>query len=104
MSKAPQVIFIHGRGFKPVETPATGHYQLLELKAHGLYILVNPGGRQAWFHTQDMNEIVMKLGSRFRYTSNPLRDLGRLIKEGLRPLHVDADFDDTGLDTATMVH
>lgn len=89
-------IFINGQAFQPVEIPATGQYQLLRMESIKSYILVHPNGRQAWFNDDAINDIRAKNPS-FRFTSNPLRDLNKMAKLGLRPFHVDADFDPTGL-------
>lgn len=104
MTKTPEFVMIQGRAFKRVDTMATGHWQILQMKSIGCYILVNPAGRQAWFTEAAMNEVVAKLGSSFRYSNNPLRDLNKLAKHGLRPFHVDDDFSPDGLDTASSVH
>lgn len=86
-------ILVNGVPFNPVQIPATGAWQLRQLERFGVYILVHPNGRQAWFHEDEMNRVVRQLGSRFRYTDNPMNDLRRLAKAGLKPFHVDADFD-----------
>lgn len=89
-------IFINGQAFKPVEIPANGRYQLLRMESIKSYILVHPNGRQAWFNDDAINDIRAK-NPNFRFTNNPLRDLNKMAKMGLRPFHVDADFDPTGL-------
>lgn len=89
-------IFIDGQAFKPVEIPATGVYQLLRMESIMCYILVAPDGRQAWFSDEQMNDIVAR-NRGFHYTSDALRDLRKLIKLGLKPFHVDADFNVDGL-------
>jgi hypothetical protein len=86
---------IDGQAFRQVEIPATGDWQLLRLESVKCYILVHPNGRQAWFHDSDLKEITSH-NPGFRYTSQPLRDLKRLAHLGLRPFHVDADFDVDG--------
>ncbi len=95
--KTPQFVMIDGRPFKRVETLATGKPVLLRLESVKCYILVSPAGLQAWIHDDQINEVVVKAGSTFRYTSNPMKDLKRLIKLGLKPFHVDAEFDPTFL-------
>lgn len=82
--------------FRPVTIPATGQWQLMEMKKLGCYILVHPNGRQAWFHKEDMNRVAATI-PQFRYSAVPLNDLKRLGKAGLRPFHVDADFDANAL-------
>lgn len=91
MSEAPKFVIIDGQAFRQVEIPATGDWQLLRLESVKCYILVHPNGRQAWFHDEDLNKTTSRHPG-FRYTSEPLRDLQRLAKLGLRPFHVDADF------------
>lgn len=92
----PEFYFHNGRTYKPVNTPATGRWQLLRMEQSKCYILVHPNGKQAWFSDDQVNEIVAK-NPRFRYTRHPLRDLNKLARLGLKPFHVDADFDPTGL-------
>lgn len=89
-------MIVDGQVFKPVETIATGQWQILRLESIKSYILVHPNGRQAWFNDEQINEVLRKHPN-FSFTSNPLRDLNMLAKYGLRPFHVDADFDPTGL-------
>lgn len=93
----PQFVMIDGRPFQRVVTPATGVPQLLRLESVKCYILVSPAGLQAWVHDDDINAIVRKAGSSFRFTSNAMKDLKRLIKLGLKPFHVDDGFDPTFL-------
>lgn len=88
----PEGFFVEGRLFKPVQLPATGDWQLFQIEKQEVVILVHPNGRQAWFHKADMAE-TSRLIPNFRYTENPLKDLRRLAKRGLRPFHVDPDFD-----------
>lgn len=92
-----QFVMIDGRPFKRVDTPATGRPQLLRLESVKCYILVSPAGLQAWVHDDQINDIVRKAGSSFRFTNNAMKDLKRLIKLGLKPFHVDPDFDPTFL-------
>lgn len=87
--------FINGEAFKPVEIPATGKWQLLRMESVKSYILVHPNGRQAWFNDDQINEVRRKHPN-FRFTNNPMRDLNVLAKYGLRPFHVDEDFDPAG--------
>ena len=88
---------IDGRVFNRVDIPATGQWQLLEMKRFKVFILVHPNGRQAWFHERDIAAASTRVPS-FRYTANPLADLHKLATRGkLRPFHVDADFDPTTL-------
>lgn len=94
-----QFVMIDGQAFQPVKAPATGAYQLLRMESVKSYILVNPNGRQAWFNDRDI-AAVCQVNPSFRFTNNPLRDLNKLARLGLRPFHVDADFDPTGLGTA----
>ena len=85
--------FVNGRVFNRVDIPATGDWQLLEMKSFKVYILVHPNGRQAWFHERDLKAASLKVPG-FRYTDQPLLDLRKLAKRGnLRPFHVDSDFD-----------
>ena len=102
MTEAPQFIMIDGRPFKRVDTIATGQVQLLRLESVKCYIVVHPNGRQAWVHDNQINEIVRQNAGKFRYTSNALNDLKRLIKLGLKPFHVDPDFDPTALDIGSV--
>lgn len=88
--------FIDGVLFKPVNTPATGQWQLLRMESIKSYILVHPNGRQAWFNDEQINEVRRKHPN-FSFSAHPLKDLERLAKLGLRPFHVDDDFDPTGL-------
>lgn len=92
----PQFIMIDGQPFRAVEIPATGEWQLMRLESVQCYILVHPNGRQAWFNDEQMNDITRKHRN-FKYTDRPLQDLKTLIKLGLKPFHVDADFDPTAL-------
>lgn len=89
---------IDGQVFKPVPILANGKYQLLRMESIKSYILVAPDGRQAWFNDDQINEVRAKHPS-FRFTNNPMRDLNKLAKLGLRPFHVDADFNVDGLKT-----
>lgn len=89
-------VIIDGTVFKPVKTIATGQWQILRLESIKSYILVHPNGRQAWFEDVQIAAIMRKHPN-FKFTSNPLRDLNTLARLGLRPFHVDADFDPTGL-------
>lgn len=93
----PEFVMIDGRLFKRVVTLATGVPQLLRLESVKCYILVSPAGLQAWVHDDQINEVVRRAGSSFRFTSNAMRDLKRMIKLGLKPFHVDAEFDPTFL-------
>lgn len=88
--------FIDGELFKPVEIPANGQWQLRRLESIKSYVLVHPNGRQAWFNDEQINEVRRKHPN-FKFSDKPLRDLERLAKLGLRPFHVDDDFDPTGL-------
>lgn len=85
--------------YNPVKTFATGQWQILRLDTIKCYILVHPNGKQAWFNDDQINEIIRRYPN-FKFTSRPLRDLNQLAKLGLRPFHVDADFDPTGLEEA----
>lgn len=97
MSGPPKHTMVNGRVFNRVDVPATGQWQLLEMKAFKVYLLVHPNGRQAWFHERDIAAASKKVPS-FRYTADPLRDLHKLAhRGGLRPFHVDTDFDPTTL-------
>lgn len=87
---------IGGTIFKPVNIPATGKYQIRRLEAIKSYILVAPDGRQAWFNDDQINEVRRKHPN-FKFTSDPLKDLNVLAKLGLRPFHVDADFNVDGM-------
>lgn len=87
----PQFYMRNGETFKPVNIPATGKYQLMRLETVKAYILVNQVGRQAWFHEDDMKQVSLTIPN-FRYTAAPMNDLQRLLKAGLRPFHLDADF------------
>ena len=87
MSKEEEFSF-KGRVYRPVRILATGKYQLMRMNSLECYILVHPNGRQAWFHDQQIKEITDK-NPRFRFTSNPLRDLNKLGSLGLMPFHVD---------------
>jgi hypothetical protein len=88
---------VQGRIFNRVDIPATGEWQLLEMKRFKVFVLVHPNGRQAWFHERDLAKASTRIPN-FRYTNQPLRDLQVLAKRGnLRPFHVDADFDPTSL-------
>ncbi len=89
-------VIMGGQVFKPVKTVATGQWQILRLESIKSYILVHPNGRQAWFNDDQINAILRKHPN-FSFTSNPLRDLNVMAKYGLRPFHVDPDFDPTGL-------
>ena len=88
---APQFIMHHGRTYQPVNIPATGQWQLMRLESIKCYILVNPAGLQAWFH-DDQVLAITQANPKFRYTSQPLRDLNKLARLGLVPFHVDPDF------------
>lgn len=90
---APEFVMVDGRPFKRVVTLATGVPQLLRLESVKCYILVSPAGLQAWVHDDQINEVVRRAGSSFRFTSNAMKDLKRLIKLGLKPFHVDPEFD-----------
>lgn len=92
----PQFFMVVGQAFKSVEIPATGQWQLLRMESVKCYILVHPNGKQAWFNDDQVNEI-RAANPRFRFTAHPLRDLNKLAKLGLRPFHVDPDFDPGGL-------
>lgn len=87
---------IDGTVFKPVNIPATGQYQLRRLESIKSYVLVAPDGRQAWFNDEQINEVLRKHPN-FKFGDNPIRDLNHLAKLGLRPFHVDADFNVDGL-------
>lgn len=87
--------FIDGVLFKPVDTPATGQYQLLRMESVKSYILVSPDGRQAWFNDEQILEVRRKHPN-FSFSSRPLKDLERLAKLGLRPFHVDPEFNVDG--------
>lgn len=89
---------IDGHVFKTVNIPATGEWQLRRLESIKSYILVHPNGRQAWFNDDQINEVRRKHPN-FKFSDKPLKDLNRLAKLGLRPFHVDADFDPTSLGT-----
>lgn len=89
-------VVIQGQVFTPVSIPATGEWQLRRLESIKSYVLVHPNGRQAWFNDDAINEIIRKHPN-FRFSDKPMRDLNMLAKYGLRPFHVDADFDPTGL-------
>lgn len=104
MTAVPQIIMFNGQGYKPVQIPATGAWQLMRLQSVKCYILVHPSGRQAWFHDDQINEIVVKQGGKFRYTSNALRDLQKLARLGLVPFHTDPDFDPTALLASSSVN
>lgn len=99
MTQTPKHNIINGQVFNRVDIPATGDWQLMEMKRFKVYILVHPNGRQAWFHERDLVAAVKRIGTdRFRFTDQPLHDLRRLAKQGgLRPFHVDTDFDPTAL-------
>ena len=93
MMETPKHTIVDGRIFNRVDIPATGDWQLLEMKRFKVFILVHPNGRQAWFHERDLAAASQRIPN-FRYTDQPLRDLQKLAKRGnLRPFHVDADFD-----------
>lgn len=93
MSGPEKHTIVDGRVFNRVDIPATGDWQLLEMKRFKVFVLVHPNGRQAWFHERDLAAASLRVPN-FRYTDQPLRDLQRLAKRGnLRPFHVDADFD-----------
>lgn len=92
-------VIIDGQVFKPVVTRATGQWQILRLESIKSYILVHPNGRQAWFNDEQINEVLRK-HKNITFTDRPLRDLDVLAKHGLRPFHVDQDFDPTGLGSA----
>lgn len=93
MSGPEKHTIVDGRAFNRVDIPATGDWQLLEMKRFKVFVLVHPNGRQAWFHERDLAAASLRVPN-FRYTDQPLRDLQRLAKRGnLRPFHVDADFD-----------
>lgn len=102
MPETPKTTFIQGQAFNRVDIPATGQWQIMRMKSIKSYVLVHPSGRQAWFSEDDMNTVAAKLGSSFRYTAHPMRDLNKLAKHGLRPFHVDDDFDPTGLAGASI--
>jgi len=88
---------VNGVPVSRLDIPATGEWQLLEMKRVEAYILVHPGGRQAWFLKADLATASLRVPA-FRYTNNPLADVGHLAKYGdLRPFHVDSDFDPTSL-------
>lgn len=89
-------IIIDGQVFQPVAIPANGAYQLRRLESIKSYILVAPDGRQAWFDDESIGSVCAK-NPKFRFTNNPLRDLNKLARLGLRPFHVDADFNTDGL-------
>ena len=95
----PEFYFHQGQAFKPVKIPATGEWQLMRMAQSKCYILVHPNGRQAWFHDTQINEVIAK-HKNFRFSSKPLKDLQLLAKFGLRPFHVDPDFDPTTLGIA----
>lgn len=90
---------IDGQIFTPVVIPATGAWQLLRLESIKSYVLVHPNGRQAWFNDEQINEVLRKHPN-LKFTDNPMRDLNVMAKHGLRPFHVDVDFDPTGLASA----
>lgn len=93
MTETPKHTIIDGRVFNRVDIPATGEWQLMEIKRLKVFILVHPNGRQAWFHEEDLARASKRIPN-FRYTAQPLRDLHKLAhRGGLRPFHVDADFD-----------
>jgi hypothetical protein len=93
--ETPKHTIVDGRIFNRVDILATGDWQLLEMKSFKVFILVHPNGRQAWFHERDLAAASLKVPG-FAYTSQPLRDLQKLAKKGgLRPFHVDADFNPT---------
>lgn len=97
MSGPEKHTIVEGRIFNRVDIPATGEWQLREMKRFKTFILVHPNGRQAWFHERDLAAASLKVPN-FAYTDQPLRDLQKLAKRGgLRPFHVDADFDPTNL-------
>ena len=97
MTETPKHTIVEGRVFNRVDIPATGDWQLLEMKRFKVFILVHPNGRQAWFHERDLAAASTRVPN-FRYTAEPLRDLQKLAKRGnLRPFHVDADFDPSTL-------
>lgn len=87
--------FINGELFKPVNIPANGQYQLRRLESIKSYVLVAPDGRQAWFNDDQINEVRRKHPN-FKFSDKPMRDLDRLAKLGLRPFHVDPDFNVDG--------
>lgn len=93
MTQGPKTVFIDGIAYNRVDIPATGDWQLMEIKSLGLYILVHPNGRQAWFHETDLARASLRIAN-FRYTNTPMADLRKLARQGdLRPFHVDPDFD-----------
>jgi hypothetical protein len=100
MTDASKATIIDGQVFKPIEIPATGQWQLRRLETIKSYVLVHPNGRQAWFNDEQINAVMRKHRS-FKFTDNPLKDINTLAGLGLRPFHVDADFDPTGLADAT---
>lgn len=87
---------IDGQVFKPVVIPATGQWQLCRLESIKSYVLVHPNGRQAWFNDDQINE-VRRRHPNIQFTDNPIRDINVMARYGLRPFHVDPDFDPTGL-------
>lgn len=91
---------IDGQVFKPVVIPANGQWQIRRLESIKSYVLVHPNGRQAWFNDEAINE-VMRKHRNLKFTDRPMRDLELMAKYGLRPFHVDPDFDPTGLSEAT---
>lgn len=93
MNGPPKIVMVNGQAFNRVDITATGQWQLMEIKSMGLYILVHPNGRQAWFHETDLARASLNVPG-FRYSASPMNDLRKLAtKGGLRPFHVDADFD-----------
>lgn len=95
--QTPKHTFANGQVFNRGDIPATGNWQLLELKRFKVFILVHPNGRQAWFHERDLAAASTRVPN-FRYTNDPLRDLHKLThRGGCRPFHVDTDFDPSGL-------
>lgn len=97
MSGPEKHTIVNGRIFNRVDIPATGAWQLLEMKRFKVFLLVHPNGRQAWFHERDISKASTRVPG-FRYTAEPLADLHKLAhRGGLRPFHVDDDFDPTTL-------
>lgn len=91
MKKKTEEISFQGRIYRPVNILATGQYQLMRMESLKCYILVSPDGRQAWIHDEQIKDIQAK-NPKFRFTSNPLRDLNKLFGLGLQPFHTDSDY------------
>lgn len=89
-------VILDGQVFKPLKVAATGKYQLLRMESIKSYVLVAPDGRQAWFNDEQINAVRAKHPN-FKFSDKPMRDLDKLAKLGLRPFHVDADFNVDGL-------